>query len=414
MLYNYDKQVAHYNEYTKPIKCYKISTPLFDKFMEYKSAWFQQVNHEEYHYLLHGLVDKRAMYYFHDTGKENGEYKIVCNAGNSFYYIKGLLLESHAPKTLIDEIDKLISSCNSKSYDFIIEYCTDDIISNKPRKPTTVLAKEFLTKGIQASFTKESFEQFIVQHGDLSRVEPMRVRTEYSTSVEKWNNCVYADIHKAHASEWLKMFAGTPRAVAVDKKLKLYKFYKQQGNAEKCQEIKDILNYAVGFFHKTKKDKNGIKMKGVADTFLFDDVDTFPLYNRIVNNIYAKGTDMMDKLCGPDLSKCVYAQTDGLIVHNPICEITDNPEVGEFGVEFRGTVYTYHCEGIPGHNTGYTIYKYTDEQGRHVKGDLPNVLKKEIDLEKGRVVIYKKNYDEYEYIHNNVLEIKEVQIHENK
>lgn len=414
MLYNYAQQVAHYNEHTKPIKCYKISTTLFDKFMEYKSAWFQQVNHEEYHYLLHGLADKRAMYYLHDTGKENGEYKIVCNAGNSFYYIKGLLLESHAPKALIDEMDKLIISCNSKSYDFIIEYCTDDVINNKPRKPTTVLAKEFLTKGIQASFTKESFEQFIVQHGDLSRVEPMRVRTEYSTSVEKWNNCVYADIHKAHASELLKMFAGTPMAAAVDKKLKLYKFYKQQGNAEKCQEIKDILNYAVGFFHKTKKDKNGIKIKGVADTFLFDDVDTFPLYNRIVNNIYAKGTDMMDKLCGSDLSKCVYAQTDGLIVHNPICEIADNPEVGEFGVEFRGTVYTYHCEGIPGYNTGYTIYQYTDEQGRHVKGDLPNVLKKEIDLEKGRVVIYKKNYDEYEYIHSNVLEIKEVQLHENK
>lgn len=414
MLYQYNRQVDHYNKNKKPIKCYKISTALFDKFMEYKSAWFQQVNYEEYHCLLHGLADKRAMYYYHDTGTENGEYKIICNAKRNFYYIKGMLLEEHpVPKTLVDEMDKLINTCDKESYDFILEYCTDDHISNVPKVPTTVLAKRFTTSGIKASFDKESFKQFVVKNGDLYRVDPLRVRTEYSNKVEKWNNCVYADIHKAHASELLKMFAGTPMADAVAKKLEEYKFYKQQGNTEKCQEIKDILNYSVGFFHKCKKNENGVKMRDVADTFLFEDVSAFPLYNRIVNNIYTKETDMMDKLCGSDLSKCIYAQTDGLIVHKPICEIIDNPEVGEFGVEFRGTVYTYHCESIPGYCTGYTIYQYTDNEGRHVKGDLPNILKKEIDLEKGRIVIYKKNYDEYEYIHNNVLEIKEIEIHEN-
>lgn len=186
------------------------------------------------------------------------------------------------------------------------------------------------------------------------------------------------------------------------------------GNKEGYKETKDIINYAVGMLHKCMRDEKGTKMRGVPDAFLFG-VNTFPLYNRIVNNIYKKITDERDLLCGDDYTKCIYAQTDGLIVQHPVHEVQDNPAIGEFGLEFTGTVYTYHCRTVPGVCTGYTIYQYTEPDGtRVVKGDLPDDLKKYIDLEKGQVVTYRKWFDANKYIHTDLVELKKEKIHENK
>lgn len=416
MIYHYEQQIDHYKRNSKPIRTLTISCGLFGMFLKYKSCWFQEVNGTEYGYLLHGLCYKLGVYYYYNPHSETSPYSIVCNA-KAFAYIKTCIEDNNEPHELLIEVNKLIKLFFSWSYDYIVVRShKDETLScnGSPKVPNVVEAKKWLVRGIKKDLTKETLTELVQTQGDPTAVSPLRVRCDHSTVIEKWPGCVYVDIHKAHASELYKVFKGHYLAEATRKMVTKGKKLKAKGDKVGYQRTKDIVNYAVGMLHMCKKDENGVRMNGVPDCFLFG-VNTFPLYNRIVKDIFSKICDERDWLCGSDYTKCIYAQTDGLIVQHPVHEVQDSPAIGEFGLEFKGTVYTYHCLTIPGVCTGYTIYQYTEPDGtRVVKGDLPDELKKYIDLEKGQVVIYRKWFDDIKYIHTDLIEVIKEKIHENK
>lgn len=415
MLYFEELQKKHFETHSKNIRTLRISKPLFDKFLEYHMHKFSKVTSEEYKLLTHGLIDKWCEYFYEEsnTGDNAEPYRIVCNV-NTFRAIMTSLKLNKEPKELIKELTKLIEMTGGYHYDYIL-ICSNDAenANAKAGLSTVIKAKTWIKKQIEKHFNHDSLEEFVKTHGDTSRVDPLRFRYNKTKTIEKWDDCTYMDIHKAHASELMKMFkdTGIDKAVAnqVNKGIK----FKKKGDLLGYKETKDIINYAVGMLGKVKRDINGKKLTHTPDTWLLN-CNTQPLYNRIVNNIRNKIENQSNLMsCNNINATRVYAQTDGLIIQhsNPV---TSSDKIGEFGLEFKGTVYTYHCENVDGVKSGYTIYQYTDNDGvKHVKGDLPDELKQYIDLEKGQVVVYKKRYDELHYIHNDLLEIKKENIHEN-
>lgn len=376
---------------------------------------FQVVAAAEFKLLTHGLVDKWCQYLYVDpNANDNNEpYKMICNT-NTFWVIMDKMQENKEDMVLINELNALLETYGSLHYDYCLICCGEASTASKVAKESVVIAaKKWLSHQINGYFTHDTLAAFVKEHGDETRVLPLRIRHTEDEIIHKWDDCTYMDIHKAHASELMKMFVGTGIDEAVQLQLDKGTIFKMQGNLEEYKRTKDIVNLAVGMLGKVKKDKSGHKIKDEPDLWLLN-CNTRPLYNRIVNNIRAKINKQWELMSGSNFNaSCIYAQTDGLIVqHSNAVQSSD--KIGEFGLEFKGIVYTYHCNTTVNH-TGYSIYQYTDDEGvRHVTGDLPDELKKHIDLEHGKVVIYKKTYDELGYIHNNLIEIKEVRINEKK
>lgn len=414
-----DTQERYYKGHVKPIKTLWMTKRCFDLFLKYKSCWFQTVGRDTWQYLGHGLARKLDVLFLDPESLSGSESFMICCNTKALHWLRYCATTNHEGDDVIGELNKLLDKIGMYGYDYFIR-CTGsresaDNANEKPTGISSVLkARKWLTYWIKKCFDHDSLTEFVKQHGDNDVYIPLRTRCTNTTVVEKWYGCTYADIHKAHASELMTMFDGTPLSSAVWRLIEKGLACKAAGDKDGYKETKDIVNFAVGMLHKCKRDESGRKMRGVPDTFLLG-VNTFPLYNKIVKNIFMKIAKQRDIMCGNRYNKCIYAQTDGLIVQHPIAEIQDSPKIGEFGVEFKGTVLTYHCPTIKDTCTGYTIYQYTDDEGKHVKGDLPDELKQYIDLDKGIVVVYKKEIDSSTgYINNKLLSVKQEVIHENK
>lgn len=424
MLYYREDQINHYNTHKKYIKTINISLELMNCLRTYHMPKYQVVSFDEFKLLYHGLAVKNCQYLYVDPNHNDSyePYKMIFNFHGAAYSFLYDMEHHHVDQALIDELNSLLTKYGKYHYDycFVCPKHRGDAATVSPAidgLSTIIKSKIWLKKVITAHFTHDTLEQFVKEHGDNHLVEPLRKRYEEDELIHKWDDCTYMDIHKAHASELLKMFAGTGIDTAVQVKLNQGVVYKKAGDMVKYQETKDIINYAVGMLGLIKKDDSGAKIAAEPDMWLLG-CNTRPLYNRIVNNIRAKIDKQRELMSGDNLEGgCIYAQTDGLIIQHSN-EVPSSNKVGEFGLVFKGTVYTYHCNNGDGH-TSYTIYQYTDESGvKHVKGDLPDELKQYIDLEKGKVVVYKKNFitsaDGCKTAENTLIAQKEVKINEEK
>lgn len=415
MIYYKEEQIKYHTNHSKNIRNIRITKALFDCLIKYHLYQFQEVNFEEFKLICHGLVDKNCQYFYTDPNPNdtNEPYKMIFNlnfASDIFMYD---MEKHHEDEAIINELKELIKAHGKYHYDYCF-ICSNSasIASSKAEESVVITAKKWLSRQINSHFTHDTLEKFVKEHGDETRTMPLRVRCAEDEVIHKWYDCTYMDIHKAHASELMKMFAGTGIDKVIQNQINKGIKLKRAGDLAGYKKTKDIVNLAVGMLGKVKKDKSGKKIREEPDMWLLK-CNTRPLYNRIVNNIRAKINKQWELMSGDNFdAHCIYAQTDGLIVQhsNPV---TDSDKIGEFGLEFTGTVYTYHCNTTEDH-TGYTIYQYTDKEGSHVTGDLPDELKQHIDLEHGKVVIYKKTYDELGMMHNKLIELKEVKINEEK
>lgn len=389
---------------TKLIKDIHLNMETFSYFFNYvkNKVNFHSISLEEFNIAKYGLCNK-AYILFNETSADTTKYRIICNyviIGAFWYEVvhKNIIL----PKDVKDTFKKLYKATANGHYDYIL---TQDISLKKSISFTAsniaTKSRIWLKKTIENNLSKDEFQDIIDKYGLPTRPQPLRKRSQDSNEIIKWNNCTEMDIHKAHASELIKIFQGTEAEPIIRKAVK--KAFDKDIDISK--HWKDMLNMAVGNF--ALKSKTGLT-KGKTIKWCYG-LDTTPLYNRIVTDIRNKIEDEI-KLVRSVNGTLVYAQTDGFIYQNAQ-NVKDSKELGEFGVKSQGTVYTYHQPTVKGVSTGYTIYQIGDK----VVGDLPDSLKKYIDLRIGQVVVYQKVVEtvgENTYVKANLLSLKKENINE--
>lgn len=364
---------------TKLIKDIHLNQEAFSYFFDYvkNMANFHTISLEQFNIAKYGLSNK-AYILFREEQNDATKYRIICNHTiiKAFWYgvkIKEITL----PKEIKATFKQLFEYVRFGHYDYIL---TQDISLKKPISFTSsnvaTKSRIWLKKAIESKLTKEEFQDIIDKYGLPTRPVPLRFRANESTDIIKWNNCTEMDIHKAHASELLKIFKDTKVEPTIKKAVK--KAFSK--DPDESKHWKDMLNMAVGNF--ALRSKTG-PTKGELIKWCHG-LDTSSLYNRIVTDIRNKIEEQIKSIWSPE-GRLIYAQTDGFIYQNAK-NVKDNKDLGEFGLKSQGVVYTYHQPNVRGVSTGYTIYQIGDK----VVGDLPDSMKKYIDLRVGQVVKYQK------------------------
>lgn len=155
-------------------------------------------------------------------------------------------------------------------------------------------------------------------------------------------NCKKYDINGAHCEALAEIFPKASEAIIklyVDRKKKpIYKAY---------------ANYFVGYLTR----------KGFRGT-----------YNWIVQRTSAKLMKLIELLDG----KVIYANTDGVVIKDPKVDLPHSDVLGEFKLEYEGTVYVHKGEN-------YWCY----QAGDTISGSIRNAVRDKVDLSKGLTVSYK-------------------------
>lgn len=258
--------------------------------------------------------------------------------------------------------------------------------------------KRSFVAAIKKDFTKEQFEDFVNEVGSNTFCKPRHFDTDTNSLVKKFTDCVYQDIHKAHASFLLDTFKSAPNTLAlVQKHLKAGAKSKAAGNIAEAKKHKDFINFAVGLLGQRYK---AGKEKGEDIKWIYD-ISTRSLYNRCVEVTRSK-IDKQINYLKKDLleSKELYSNTDGFILQHPDwSKVKQQEEVGQFGTEFLANNEVWFYSVLTtSEQTGYSIHQYFDEDGKKViVGNLPDSLKEKVDLSKGIVVSYQTKVDQLGY-----------------
>lgn len=264
--------------------------------------------------------------------------------------------------------------------------------------------------------TKEKLQDFINKNGLITSNKPQPLHIDKTTKaneIVKLDNCVYMDIHKAHAGFNLDVFKNYNNTEALVKKhLDLAVKYKKQGDKVKAKYHKDFNNLSVGCYAKYNKDEFGHKTCEGND-WIYEGVLLEPLYWACVKQTREKIDNQILNLKQPlgcEPSKVMYANTDGFIMHNPDwSKVKHSDVIGEFGIEDvkDNTFYFYNYQSTDNKTTNYSIHQWYDNKGeKHIVGNLPNELKELIDLSIGKVVEFKTTVDKLGVHHyENVKEI---------
>lgn len=202
-----------------------------------------------------------------------------------------------------------------------------------------------------------------------------------------FENCYQYDICGAYASVLVDMFPKCRGDFAY-----MYLHRHDDNN-----RFKNDFNFFVGCLTQNEK-------KRIAKSQRDEDLrDIFPRTRHyIVNRISEKLIDFERNLGGEQV---IYENTDGLIVQNPKKYIKSSTKIGEFKLEYFGTVYTYKA-------SNYWLIQLGNDPmptNNDMKGNIPLSLRDRIDLSSGKVISYKKTLVNGVYQYED---IKEVYINE--
>lgn len=398
--YNENNELIWYKKKgTKPIRQIKVSLEVFTEFLEcYKSKGILRVvnNLETFNNLCFGLHQRGTVFFYASPEQETQAFRLVLTGA--------MIAFNNDCET---KYPKLFHKTCFGAYDYVLvcssAVTTKDVKNDTASSVTGFQARNWGKKEIEKHYTKEQVEDIIKTKGLDTRPQPFRFRNQMVPNViHKYENCLYQDIHKAHNSELIKLF---PECKAFEKMYKNAMYFKSVGDKANAQVCKDYPNLLVGCL--AMKYKTG-EHKGNPIKWLYG-LDTTPLYNRIVKDIYDKINAQYSNLGASIKSKLIYAQTDGLIISNPDwSKVKDSDALGEFGIEpiDNKEVWTYF-QPTTKESTGYCIYQYFENGEKIVKGDLPDEFKDLIDLSKGQVVRYKKTNEYIDgthyYVKNTLL-----------
>lgn len=358
----------------------------------------------------YGLHKRCPIFYHEDLAENAGDRMVVSYINLEYIYLRIISGEDKVETPIKKAIIKIHNFIKNGHYDYVlistVNSRLEDIGELNP-----IVCRTWAKRALMKAYKKEEIKEIIDKRGCNHNLKPLRHRaTNVKGAVQKWSDCVYMDIHKAHAWGLIDLFPKI-KDVVVEKIEEGNKF-KEQGDLVKAQQCKDYPNIVVGCFGQKKKSGEG---KSEPLKWLYD-LDLTPLYNTIVNGVRTK-IENQYKLIDSFNGTLVYAQTDGLIYQHPIREnVHDSKEIGEFGLGKidNNVVYTYSCNTDSKNGlTGYTIYQFYSNGEKKVVGDLPDILKEKIDLSIGKVVDYKRSVDKYGYVHYKCYRTKKVDIKEN-
>lgn len=406
----------------KNIPQLRVSRGVFEA---YKNAW------ESYAYytfdtdlwckVRKGLWKKYEVYLFNQKdGGEGQKYRLIANA-NRLYGRACRLLDhefgSIAESTEIGlrNILELIGDSH-KDYELILDSTLKDeqILRCRPQD-----AKRALKTAIQKDFTQEEFAEFVQEHGlseedkKAQGIKPRHCDTDTHGKVIKYTDCLYQDIHKAHASYLLETFKDYPSVIKfVKDHLKKATKAKKQGNIAEATKHKDFINFAVGMLGQRYKSNDNFGHKKDEDIKWCYGISTRSLFNDCMRITRSKIDNQIRNLrISIFETRELYSNTDGFILQHPDWnKVADSDKIGDFGTESvkNNEVWFYSVENSI-NQTGYSIHQYYDEDGnKHIVGNLPDVLKEQVDLSRGIVVSYKTRIDELNY--HNYENVKQINV----
>ena len=414
---------------TKRIPQVKVSKGVYEAFMNYYNKFEETYYCKDINVWANvrcGIRLKYESFFANLTGVgEVGKYRaILSNA-----CVNGLIIR-HFKKdvNLTDSKDVElglkylleITTGNRKDIELVMDASLSNDVITRCRPQD---AKREFKAAIEKSFTKEEFELFVDKNGlseeekVANHIKPRHSDTFTNGEVIKFNDCVYQDIHKAHASYLLETFKDYPLITnVVNNHLVQAKKAKKNKQLDIAKMHKDYVNIVVGCLGQRYK-ADSLQHKQDEDVKWLLDTSTRSLYNKCVAITRGK-IDKQIKYLSNSIFKTkeLYANTDGFILQHPRWEnVKHSEEIGEFGIEeVRNNEVWFYSVKSDDNQTGYSIHQYYDNEGnKHIVGNLPDVLKEKVDLSKGQVVKYKQKvisqldyiyYDKVEVINTNIKE----------
>lgn len=103
-------------------------------------------------------------------------------------------------------------------------------------------------------------------------------------------------------------------------------------------------------------------------------------YDRTYNWIVQRTTNILFSAMRKTQGKMIYANTDGYVISCPKVTLNESKQLGEFKLEYCGTVYVYR-------DKNYWLMQCEDE----MKGNCLTEVRNMIDLRQGKVVSYTRN-----------------------
>ena len=424
-----DLYVNHYKaKGRRKIPTLRISKGVFEAiYYHYNSLARYVASLEIWNNISRGLWNKAEIYFINnkELGEANKRRVIINGArltGCIWTHFNSNKPESNltSSKSTEEGLKNLMDYLKGthKDYELISDASLKDNLFIKCR-PQDV--KKSLKAAIKKDFTEEEFQTFVNINGISEKdkikngIKPLHFNTIHNPGIiTKYSNCIYQDIHKAHASFLLNTFKNYPNVTKfINKHLKAGKEAKKHHNLELAKKEKDYLNFAVGLLGQTYKEDtfDGHKKNDPIKWCL--GINTRPLFNKCVQITRHKIDEQIKRIkISPLKSRLLYANTDGFIMQHPDWDnVKNTEEIGEFGTEkmMNNEVWFFNCSI----NTPYQIHQYFDENGQKViVGNLPDTLKEKVDLSKGIVVTYHQTKDKlnmisYESVNTQVIEIKE-------
>lgn len=233
-------------------------------------------------------------------------------------------------------------------------------------------AYNYMIRMLKKYYSSDEIDRCLLSH--TATHDENLVQEHFETMIKKdyiykFKNCVEYDINGAHCDAIREIF---PKA--ADEITKMYK-------ERKIKPVyKKFFNYFVGMLGSSTKN-NG----RYIGTYIW---------------IVQRTTKLLEKRIKAVGGRIIYINTDGFIVQNPENVIEHSKDLGNFKIEYQGTVYV-------GRTDNYMIKQIGD----NLKGTGPLALRCYIHLDKGEMVEYNNRVDavtrgEFRIVHKEIKNVK--------
>lgn len=289
--------------------------------------------------------NKGAFKYNKEVVIYNGNDKLICRKSYLYHFMDLKFDDDYYKMVLCERTSE----------------STSDLYTSKPYANTAV---KFMKKILFKYYTEEEYIQCLDSHTVNTHIIPIHINPSFDyeyNKIYRLTDCAYYDINNAHLDALTEIFPkAAEELINLRKKIN---YLKKIGKKDKAQRYKDLVNIYVGELGNNQHPR-------------------FKATNEwIVNRTKNKLQSLIDKVGG----SIVYANTDGVIIKDPINRIKTSNKLGDFKDELKdGVIYLLLHKG----KTSYTLYQYYNGKKFEKKGSALNSVREQIDLSKGIYVDY--------------------------
>lgn len=326
------------------VQIYKIDEITFNKV--YNSCFIKEISHDLMtHYLTVGRkgLDKKEALYDKETKT------LLCRALDLQFFLNKV--DSNNWKDIALQIDVSASEVLTTTKDLYI-------------RPYAREANKYIEKILSEYYTIEEIDECLNSH----IVDKLTMETNQIHKVMPWyydtdtlyhfENVVYYDINNAHLDALTEIFPKARNSL-ISIRTRINR-YKKENKPNDARWLKDIVNFYVG--------------------------DLCNRGYRFTNNwIVARTRAKIEELIKYTNGTVLYANTDGVMIHNPEKKILTSTELGKFKSEIiDGKLWYYRNTK----QTRWTLYQYHTDKGVEKKGTAPLMVRDKIDLENNKIVLF--------------------------